>query len=332
LDYVKTIGMVSNALGRGFANPYDIVFSKDGRLFVLNRAGGGQAPLVRIGVVTYEENYEGEFGRGYGSDEGQFTLVVAMALDSQQRLYITDEYNHRVTVYGLSGDFLYQWGTSGSGIGELNGPAGIAINSQDRVYIADQHNNRVQVFTTAGEYISHWGEEGKGPGQFNMPWGVTVDTKDQVYVADWRNDRIQKFSPEGKFLGSFGQSGEGDGRFHQPSGVAVDPEGYIYVADWGNERVQVLGPDGSFQAKLRGQATLSKWAEDYLAANPDERMTREKANLIPKQLPSHLNTPDHISSQTEPYFWGPVSVKLDGEGRLYVIEANRHRIQVYQKS
>ena len=57
---------------------------------------------------------------------------------------------------------------------------------------------------------------------------------------------------------------------HRPSSVAVDPEGYIYIADWGNERVQVLGPDGSFQLLLRGQATLSKWAAEYLTVNPDE--------------------------------------------------------------
>lgn len=49
-------------------------------------------------------------------------------------------------------------------------------------------------------------------------------------------------------------------------------------------------------------------------------------------LPAHLNTPYHISSQTEPYFWGPVSVTLDGDGRLYVAETNRHRLQIYQKA
>ena len=53
--------------------------------------------------------------------------------------------------------------------------------------------------------------------------------------------------------------------------------------------------------------------------------------ICAENLPPHLNTPHHISSQTEPYFWGPVSVTLDGEGRLYVTEANRHRIQIYQK-
>ena len=331
LEYLKTIGIVNNGdNGRGFANPYDLAISKDGRIFVLNRCDPLIADAVRVGVCTIDEQHLYEFGNGYGSGDGQFTWPVAMAFDSQERLYITDEHNHRVAVYDSPGSYLTQWGVFGGDDGELNGPAGIDIDAKDNVYIVDQHNNRVQKFTTDGEYLTQWGEEGSGDGQFSLPWGVTVSSDGDVYVADWRNDRIQKFTPDGRFLASFGGSGQGDGQFHRPSSVAVDPEGYIYVADWGNERVQVLGPDGSFQLKLRGQATLSKWAEEFFASNPDEKRERERSNLTPN-LPPHLNTAYDISSQTEPYFWGPVSVKLDGEGRLYVSETNRHRFQIYRK-
>ena len=128
-----------------------------------------------------------------------------------------------------------------------------------------------------------------------------------VYVADWRNDRIQKFTSEGEFSASFGESGYGEGQFNRPASVAVDSDGNIYVADWGNERVQILGPDGGFLQMLRGEATLSKWAMDFFEANPDEMKEREISDLAP-DLPSHLHTPYHISSQTESYFWGPASV------------------------
>ena len=252
LDYVKTIGLVTNNLGRGFINPYDMTVTKDGRLLVLNRCDAARAGLVRVGIVSFEEDYLGEFGKGYGPGDGQLMLPVAMALDSRERVYITDEHTNKINVFDPSGDFLNKWGVSGGGDGELNGPSGIAIDSQDNIYISDQHNNRVQKFTASGEHIAQWGEAGSGPGQFNMPWGLTVDSSGDVYVADWRNDRIQKFSPEGRFLDSFGQSGDGDGQFYRPSGVAVDPEGYIYVSDWGNERVQVLDPDGSFRVDAQG--------------------------------------------------------------------------------
>ena len=330
LNYLKTIGIVNNGdNGRGFANPYDVTISRDGRIFILNRCDPVRESAMRIGICSLDEEYLGEFGNGFGSGDGQFVWPVAMAFDKNERLYITDEYNHRVAVYDSSGKYLSQWGAFGDGDAQLNGPAGIAIDAGDNVFVVDQKNNRVQTFTLDGDYVGQWGKEGSGEGQLNLPWGVAVDSDGAVYVADWGNDRIQKFSPEGGFLASYGAPGQGDGEFHRPSSVAVDPEGYIYVADWGNERVQVLGPDGGFKLNERGQATLSKWAEEYLAVNPEEKVVRDRSNLIP-DLPPHLDTPHLISSQTEPYFWGPVSVKLDAEGRLYVSETNRHRIQIFQ--
>ena len=159
-----------------------------------------------------------------------------------------------------------------------------------------------------------WGSEGHAPGQFNMPWGIGLDRSGNVYVADWRNDRIQKFTADGRFIAAYGASGAGHGQFSRPSGVCVDADGYIYVSDWGNERVQLLAPDGAFVQSLRGQATLSRWAQDFMSVNPDEYNTRRMSNLTP-ELPPHLDTPYLISAQTEPYFWGPVSVRLDASGK-----------------
>ena len=331
LDYVKTIGIVNNGLnGRGYANPYDLAVSGDGRIFVLNRCDPARAEAIRVGVCSLDEDYLYEFGDGAGDGDTQFRWPVCMAFDGNEHLYVTDEQNHRVTVFDSDGNFLRKWGTRGSGPSEFNGPAGVAHGPDGSVYVVEQHNARVQKFTSNGEYLGMWGSHGSGPGQFNLPWGADTDAAGNVYVADWRNDRIQKFTSDGEFLASFGASGNSEGQFQRPTSVAVDGEGYIYVADWGNERVQVLDPEGGFQLLLRGEATVSKWAQAYFDANPEEAAERERSDLTP-QLPPHLNTPYHISSQTEPYFWGPVAVSLDHEGRLYVVETNRHRFQVYQK-
>lgn len=331
LEYVKTVGLITNQpTGRGFSVPYDVAFSQDDRIFVISHAVPSQAH-IRIGICTFDEEFLGDFARGRGSADGKFLAPVALAFDRQDRLYVTDEEAHRVSVFDSTGQFLSKWGALGSGPGEFNSPAGIAIDQEDNVYVVDAQNNRVQKFTTQGEYITQWGEAGTGTGQFDLPWGIGVDAQGAVYVADWRNDRIQKFSPAGQFLSSFGEAGDADGQFCRPAGVAVDEDGFIYVADWGNERVQVLDALGKFQLKLRGQGTLSRWAAEWLEVNQDEKMARDIANLMPENLPANLNTPDHISSQCEPFFWGPVSVKLDRQGRLYVTETCRSRFQIYQK-
>lgn len=328
VEYIKTIGLTTNQSGRGFTNPYDCAFTADGRILILNRCDTVRASLVRIGIMNWEEDYLGEFSRGYGRGDGQWIHPVAMALDANDVVYVTDEQQHRITALDLEGNFVRQWGEPGDGPGQMRGPSGLAINGQGALYVAEQGNNRIQRFTTTGESLGVWGEAGDGPGQFDMPWGIGLDSNGNVYVADWRNDRIQKFTPDGQFIDQYGSSG--DGRLSRPSGVCVDADGYMFVSDWGNERLQVFDPDGAFVQTLRGQATLSKWAQDFMSVNPDERNTREMSNLMP-ELPPHFDTPYLISSQTEPYFWGPVSVRLDSEGRLFVVESNRHRIQVYQR-
>ena len=331
LEYVKTIGIVNNGLnGRGFANPYSILVGKDGRIFVLNRCDPNRAAAIRIGICNIDDEYLGEFGKGSGSGDGQFVWAVCMAMDRSERIYITDEYNHRVTIYDSSGQYISHWGTYGAAEGQINGPAGIAIDSQDNLFLVDQHNSRVQKFSLDGEFIDAWGSFGSGPGEFNLPWGLATDKVGNVYVADWRNDRIQKFSNHGEFVAQFGSSGSGEGQFQRPTGLVIDADGYIYVADWGNERVQVLDSDGKLQIVLKGEATVSKWGEEYFASNPEEKIGRDNSDLVP-ELPDHLKTAYHISSQTEPYFWGPVGVALDFQGNLYVVETNRHRFQVYRK-
>ena len=330
LKYVKTIGMISAAAaagsgGRGFLNPVGLDVSSDGRIFVLTRTA------TRVCVCNMDEEFLGSFSGGPGSADGQLHLPTAMAFDSRDRLYVTDEFNNRVSIFDAEGNFLGKWGEHGDGDGQLNGPSGIEFDSEDNAYVVDQHNHRVQKFTSDGDYLLQWGQLGDGDGQMNMPWGLGLDGQDNVYVADWRNDRIQKFSPDGRFLASYGESGDGDGQFSRPADVAVDSDGYMYVADWSNERVQVLDADGDFQMQLRGEATLSQWAEDFFAANPDEGEPRSRSNLTPT-MPPHLDTPYHAASQSEPLFWEPICVTLDRQGRLYVTESRRHRFQLYARS
>ena len=168
-------------------------------------------------------------------------------------------------------------------------------------------------------------------GQFNLPWGLTVAPGGDIYVADWRNDRVQRFTQDGELVAVYGCSGGGDGQLSRPAGVAVDPEGYLYVADWGNERVQVFDPDGGFVMKLRGEATMSPWGQEFLDANADEARTRKTADL--RTAVNIRGDGEHErSSHIEHLFWGPTAVRLDAMGRLYVVDRNRHRIQVYAKT
>ena len=151
-----TIGIINNnPVGRGFAQPVDLAVSRDGRIFVLNR----HAAFARVGVCTMDEDYLYEFG-SYGHGDDQFWLPAAIAMDSRDRVYVADEYHHRISVFESGGEFLGNWGVFGSGDGQIDGPSGLAFDAEDNVFVVDQNNNRVQKFTPDRRYMLQWGETG----------------------------------------------------------------------------------------------------------------------------------------------------------------------------
>ncbi len=324
IEYELTVGL-SAMDGRGFYYPSDTAIGKDGRFYVVNRSLESVVRGVRVTMCDVDSEYYGIFG-AYGEDDGQFIWPSCAAIDGEGRVYVTDEYLDRVSVFDPDGSFLRKWGGSGAGNGELDGPSGIAIDGEDAVYVSDTHNGRVQRFTADGRCLLAFGS-----GELDLPWGLTVAPSGDVYVADWGKDRIARFSPSGDLIGSYGSAGRGDGELLRPASVAVDGDGYVYVADWGNERVQVLDPGGAFVMKTRGEATLSKWAENFLRINTEEAAARSRADLEPEVDLFDPNDPHEESSQVEKLFWAPISVKLNSSGRLLVTEGNRHRIQIFRK-
>jgi DNA-binding beta-propeller fold protein YncE len=234
--YSHTIGFYGLG-GRGFNNPVDVAIRRDGMLYVLNRAGTEidvRMGYKRVSMCTLAEEYHGDFSSG-GTGDGQIMWPVAMALDAEENVYISDEALQCISIFDTQGTFLTRWGRQGSGDGEFDRPAGLAFDHQQNLLVVDSRNNRIQKYTKDGTFLSAWGKGGQGPGELNLPWGLALDQAGNVYVADWRNDRIQKFDATGHYLASWGTSGQGSGEFNRPSGVAVDREA-IYVADWGNER------------------------------------------------------------------------------------------------
>ena len=311
--FVDTLGRFE-IFGPGFRGPMDLALGPDGLIYVLNRGFQYRPEAVRVTRMNINEDYLGQFSQ-FGEEDGDLFWPTSIALDRDQNVYVSDDWLNRISIFDQKGEFLYKWGVAGSGDGEINKPSGIRFDKEDNLYMVDSGNNRVQKFTKDGKFLAKWGEAGNGQGQFNLPWGLTIDDKGDVYVADWRNDRIQKFTAEGEFLAEFGSSGSGVGEFNRPTGVAVDKDGDIYVADWRNDRVQVLTPDGRHITTFTGDAGLSKWGKEKLYANAD--MVRQRSLITDFEIEKRL--------------WHPKAVAIDGEGRIIILDANRDRLQVYQK-
>ncbi|HEX5928379.1 MAG TPA: NHL repeat-containing protein [Solirubrobacterales bacterium] len=120
---------------------------------------------------------------------------IAVATDEAGRLWVTDNNLNRVTAYTPEGQWLGQFGTLGSGNGQLNNPVGIAVApATGNVLVADGNNNRVQEFRPSGEYIRQFGTAGTANNQFSEPRGIALETDRTLLVADAGNDRITRWT------------------------------------------------------------------------------------------------------------------------------------------
>ena len=238
-----------------------------------------------------------------------------ISVSKNGNVYISDEWLNRITVFSEEGEYRFMWGEPGCGPGQFDGPSGLAVDPDENLLVVDSRNNRVQKFTKDGQFLATWGKTGTGPGELNMPWGIDCDSAGNVVIADWRNDRVQKFSPQGDFLMSFGSTGSAEGEFRRPTSVAVDGEGYFYVADRENDRLQVFDPQGRFVTLSHGEATISNWARAKLDASPEQWKQREVAQGL----------------EREKLFYSPIAVDVDQDGKVFVLESARYRIQVFRR-
>ena len=130
------------------------------------------------------------FGRK-GLSNGEFNGPVDVAVDGQGFVYVTDSANHRIQKFTSDGRFVAQFGSHGSGPGQLNCPRCIAIDAAGTglVYVSDG-NHRVSVFTSDGVFVRCFGLKGSNVDRLNKPMGMTFDKKGFLYICDCGNGRV----------------------------------------------------------------------------------------------------------------------------------------------
>lgn len=70
-----------------------------------------------------------------------------LAVDNQDRVFITDPEGYRIIAYNSSGQVLGTWGQYGRDLASFALPLGLAFDEQNSLYVADSDNNRVMKFT-----------------------------------------------------------------------------------------------------------------------------------------------------------------------------------------
>jgi subtilisin family serine protease len=232
--------------------PYRVVVSKPSGKYVY------ALDYANNRIVTVQTNLPTAkvFYGSTGSGNGLFSSPEGMAADprpGEYRLAVADTQNHRIQLFTYnptSGAITFErkFGTSGTGVGNLQRPTSVAIDGSGRIFVADTLNNRIAIFRVSdGAWLGSF--TGSGSYVLSAPQGLVVDDDldGGVWVCDTANNRITLYSSSGVFKRSFGSRGTTSGKFESPVDVQLWRMGTakrLVVVDKTNCRVQLFTVNG----------------------------------------------------------------------------------------
>ena len=178
---------------------------------------------------------------GSGIPGSTFNRPTDVALDRAGNIYIADGIGNtnRVAKFDKNGNFVKQWGSTGSGNGQFAGVKSLAVDAQGNVYVADVGNKRIQVFDGDGTFKSQFGNVGT-PLTMCMTTGATQ----YLYVShsgdpDGMEDAaIYKVQLDGQVVGKFGSAGKLPKQFGLANSIDCRNENELLVGEMTNWRVQ----------------------------------------------------------------------------------------------
>jgi hypothetical protein len=171
---------------------------------------------------------------------GKGVLESPQYVDCNAAVIAVSEWYHRISVLSWAdGSVRAQFGSYGSGPGQLDRPCGVRLLADGSgVVVADLDNHRLCVFTLSGEFVTAVGSEEQG---LSKPSDVLECASDGSFiVANFHGDSFIKVSRNGVHFDVYCKQGSGDGEFNHPTALAALPNDGCLVVDSGNRRVQYL--------------------------------------------------------------------------------------------
>jgi RHS repeat-associated protein len=190
--YLAKFGTLGSGIGQFSSyGPRSVAIDGQGDLWVSDYSNRVQ-----------EFNSSGTFIKSIGNCGGCEAFGESAGMDhADGKIWIGDWAKNRVSVYSESGQFLFHFGSAGSGNGQFSHPDALDVDSKGNVWVIDEGNDRVQQFNKEGKYVAKFGSGGAGQGQFNFLWpvGIAVGGNGNLWISDTLNHRIQKWTASNNF-------------------------------------------------------------------------------------------------------------------------------------
>ena len=118
-----------------------------------------------------------KFG-SYGDNPGQLKSLRYIAVDSSDRLYVTDSIcdDGGISVFSEDGHFVKKI--------SCNQPFAIGIAPDDYIITDDHDRDILTVFSPTHELVAKFGVRGKEKGQFENIQGIAINSSGTIFIAE----------------------------------------------------------------------------------------------------------------------------------------------------
>ena len=172
-----------------FNQPTGVAVLSTGEIVI---AEGHSSKLKKSRINVYSK--DGKFLRSFAKDgkgDGELSEPHAIAVDNQDRIYVADRTNARVSVFDKNGKFLANWKQFGR-------PSGVWVDKNDMLYVADS-------------------QSAADPKDANYNGGCKMG----IRVGSVKDGKVQYYIPPPPVA---------DPKTPPPEGIAVDSHGTIYAS------------------------------------------------------------------------------------------------------
>jgi sugar lactone lactonase YvrE len=278
-DGGEQLGDGGPAKSAGFCWPTDVALDAEGNLYISDGgvvcSGPGGHTVRKVdpdGTITTVAGTPGVLGLsgdGGPATKARLNFPVAVAVDGEGNLYISDTDNYRIRKVDKDGIITTFAGTGKKGYSgdggpatsaQLTDPGGLTFDDRGNLYLADFTSVRKidrsgTITTVAGTGRAGFSGDGGPATEAKIAAGdVVFDREGNMYIADDDNHRIRKVDKDGIIhtvagSGKADYSGDGseatEAALNGPSGIDFDGEGNLYITCHNNHQVRKVDRNGT---------------------------------------------------------------------------------------
>jgi tripartite motif-containing protein 71 len=231
-----TITARYTAKSLGLDHPTDLTIGPDGNVYVTDRS-------QRVTIISPGGKVLRRWGKP-GSKPGEFKFIASdpttpkyvegkITVGPGGMVYVSDSGNARVQVFTPGGRFVRQFGSYGTGKGQLLQANDLVVDDAGNAYVVDGITETLAKFSPAGNVI--WtigGSAATDPdlaGHFHV---TSIDPHGRLVVTNDDSNRILYIDPNGHKVDAFSPSTSGSPNGHMCE-ATVDAAGNTYVSGCG---------------------------------------------------------------------------------------------------